>query len=144
MDYHVDSRFDPRPLAIEVKALVSAPDKRPQFKWLTVAVSAIESVAPMTDDVDGSVLRLRNGDVYLLSNSYSDVSEALIGDAKRFAESTAAEAAIIESVEAEEAEAGEEWDGTPSAFAFLDQDYDQDYDLVDDQDDDLDVEGGDA
>jgi hypothetical protein len=137
MDYHVDSRFDPRPLAIEVKALVSALNKRPQFKWMTVAVSAIESVAPMTDDVDGSVLRLRNGDVYLLSNSYSDVSEALIGDAKRFAESTAAEAAIIESVEAEEdeAEAGEEWDGPPSAFAFLDQDDDLD---------DLDVEGGDA
>lgn len=88
--------YDPNPLAIEVKALVNSPTQQPIFAWITVTVASIESVSrAQTPSGGGASIRFTSGITILVSNSYEDVSEAILGDAKRFPEDEAVEAEML-------------------------------------------------
>jgi len=88
--------YSDSPLAIEIKALVNDANQQPVFAWITITSDSIESVSQaQTQSGGGATVRLKSGAMLLVSNSYSDVSDALLGDAKRFLEDDAVEAEIL-------------------------------------------------
>lgn len=92
--------YDPNPLAIEVKALVNSPTLQPIFAWITVTVASIESVSrAQTPSGGGASIRFTSGITILVSNSYEDVSEAILGNARRFPDDEAVEAEMLTSRE---------------------------------------------
>ena len=99
----MDNRlYDTKPLALEVRALVNTPQGEPHFAWLTISTRYIEAVSPANTDNGGCSLRLASGAILLCSNSYEDVAEALIGDAKRFTSSDAVEEEMLRPPSPEE------------------------------------------
>lgn len=128
--------YDTNPTAIEVRALVNDPEGNPIFDWLTLNVDCIEVVtSARTKTGGGASIRLKNGVTLLVSNSYSDVSEALVGDAKRFPALQEVEDEMLSFSPEDEAE------GAPPSddWGIVDDDSE---DLSLDDLDDLSEEGG--
>tara|TARA_R110002094_G_scaffold220250_1_gene192799 strand:- start:33474 stop:33911 length:438 start_codon:yes stop_codon:yes gene_type:complete len=88
--------YETSPLAIEIKALVNDSQGQPIFAWVTITADSIECVSQaQTSNGGGATVRMKSGAMLLVSNSYEDVSAALVGDAKQFSSDDAVEAEIL-------------------------------------------------
>jgi hypothetical protein len=131
--------YDPKPLAIEVRILPQGGSGEPEFTLATIPVAQIAAVMPLRGrGGDGCTISLTIGETVICSNAYRDVSDAIVGDAKRFTSLPEVEALVlstVEIVEEGEPEIGDELPG--DILNFL-----EDEDALDTLDDDDDDEEG--
>ncbi len=105
-----DRLYNPNPTAIEVRVMPQGGSGKPEFVWATFPVTASAGVLPMRSG-DGCTIARNLGETLLCSNSYEDVSEALVGDAKRFPSIEEVEELILASVQLDEPSEDEAEDG---------------------------------
>ncbi len=124
-----DLPYDPKPVALELRVLPEGGAGEPEFIWATFPVVSIAAILPMRNG-PGCTITLAHGSSLLCSNHYEDVSEALVGNAKRFAEDEQVEARAIATIEVEvedtdDAELTDDEDLVPfdeaDTFSFLEE-----------------------
>ena len=132
--------YETSPLAIELKVLVNDANKQPTFSWVTITLASIQDVSPaQTKCGGGATVTLKTGAMLLVSNAYRDISDAMIGDAKRFSEDPEAEAEILAGqpqpgAGPEVGDIADAMSGIESAMGLEDEDFsaydenDEDYD----------------
>ena len=112
-----DLPYDPKPAALELRVLPEGGSGAPEFIWAVFTLANIAACLPMRTGL-GCVVTLNNGTSLLCSNHYSDVAEALVGNAKRFKEDSEIEDRVLLTVvpesEDEDDEDDEDDDGVPS------------------------------
>lgn len=112
--------FDPNPRFLELRVMPQGGGGPPEFIWGTFPVARIAAVTPMRE-ADGCIVTFSDGNALACSNSYADVSDALVSDAKRFGFDLDEEARLLARVTVEDEDDGEDVDTNEDALDFLEE-----------------------